>query len=81
MEMNRDKLEGTAKDVAGKVQRKAGELTGDTSQEAAGAAKQVEGKTQKTVGKVKDAADDIVERDRADVRPRSGGGTGSSGSL
>jgi uncharacterized protein YjbJ (UPF0337 family) len=78
--MNRDKLEGTAKDIAGKVQRKVGEMTGDTSQEAAGAAKQVEGKAQKTVGKVKDAADDVVERDREDVRPRTGG-TDGSGAL
>jgi uncharacterized protein YjbJ (UPF0337 family) len=78
--MNRDKIEGTAKDVAGKVQRKVGEMTGNTSQEAAGAARQVEGKLQKGVGKVKDVVDDIVGRDREDVRPRSGG-TGDSGAL
>lgn len=74
--MNRDKVEGTAKDIAGKVQRKVGEMTGDTSTEAAGAAKQVEGKVQKGVGEVRDA----VERDRDDVRPRKGG-TGHDGAL
>lgn len=72
--MNRDKVEGTAKDIAGKVQRKVGEMTGDTSTEAAGAAKQVEGKVQKGVGEVRDA----VDRTRDDVRPRQGG-TGKDG--
>ena len=42
--MNSDKLKGTAKDIAGKVQRKTGEMTGNTGQEIRGAAKQVEGK-------------------------------------
>jgi uncharacterized protein YjbJ (UPF0337 family) len=47
--MNRDQVKGTAKNVAGKVQRKVGELTGNKTQQAKGAAKQVEGKVQKGV--------------------------------
>ena len=55
--MNRDQVEGTAKDIAGKVQRKVGEVTGNTSQEIKGGAKQVEGKVQRGAGDVRDAAD------------------------
>ena len=49
--MNRNQVKGAAKDVAGKVQRKVGELTGNENQQAKGAAKQVEGKVQKGVGR------------------------------
>ena len=62
--MNQDKIEGTMKDVAGKVQRKAGEMTGSTEHEVRGAAKQVEGKAQKAVGEARDAVDRERERDR-----------------
>ena len=54
--MNQDKIEGTMKDVAGKVQRKVGEMTGSTEHEVRGAAKQVEGKGQKALGNMKEAA-------------------------
>ncbi len=53
--MNRDQVKGTAKDVAGKIQQKVGEVTGNRTQQAKGAAKQVEGKVQKGVGNVKQA--------------------------
>ena len=62
--MNRDQVEGTAKDVAGKVQRKLGELTGSKTQQAKGAAKQVEGKVQKGVGNVEQALDKAVRKTR-----------------
>ena len=55
--MNRDQVQGTAKDIAGKVQRKVGALTGNRTQQAKGAAKQVEGKLQKRVGNVEQALD------------------------
>jgi len=55
--MNRDQAKGTMKDVAGKIQRKAGEITGSTSQQVKGGAKQLAGKVQKTVGNVRDDAD------------------------
>ena len=44
--MNKDQVKGTAKDIAGKVQRTVGEMTGSTSQQIKGGAKQVEGKLQ-----------------------------------
>jgi len=55
--MNRDQVKGTADDVAGKVQRKVGEVTGSTDQQIKGAAKQVEGKVQRGAGDVEQAAD------------------------
>jgi uncharacterized protein YjbJ (UPF0337 family) len=55
--MNRDQVEGTAKDVAGKVQRKVGEVTGNASQQIKGGAKQVEGKLQRGAGNVEKASD------------------------
>jgi uncharacterized protein YjbJ (UPF0337 family) len=53
--MNRNQVKGAAKDVAGKVQRKVGELTGNEDQQAKGATKQVEGKVQRGVGNVEQA--------------------------
>jgi uncharacterized protein YjbJ (UPF0337 family) len=49
-DMNRDQVKGSAKDAAGKVQRKTGEALGNSSQQLRGAAKQAEGKAQKAVG-------------------------------
>jgi uncharacterized protein YjbJ (UPF0337 family) len=57
VEMNRDQVKGTAKDIAGKVQQKVGEATGDLGQQVKGVGKQVEGKVQKGVGNVEQAAD------------------------
>ena len=54
--MNKDRVKGKAKDVAGRVERQVGEWTGDPEKQAKGAATQVEGKVQNTWGKVKDAA-------------------------
>lgn len=54
--MNKDQAAGTAKDIAGKVQRKVGEVTGNTNQQIKGAAKQTEGKLQKGAGDVADSA-------------------------
>lgn len=53
--MDKDRVEGKAKDVAGRVQRQVGEWTGDTENQVKGAAKQVEGKAQNAWGKAKDA--------------------------
>jgi uncharacterized protein YjbJ (UPF0337 family) len=56
--MNKDQLSGTAKDIAGKVQRKIGEATGSTAQQIKGGAKQVEGKLQKGAGDAQQAAEE-----------------------
>ncbi|WP_416762189.1 CsbD family protein [Roseateles sp. So40a] len=56
--MNKDQVKGAAKDIAGKVQQKTGEVVGSTEQQAKGLAKQVEGKTQKNYGDAKEAIKD-----------------------
>ena len=74
--MDKDTVEGKAKDIAGRVQRQVGEWTGSTKDQAEGAAKQVEGKVQNAWGKAKgavkkpssdetDAERDAARRDRA----------------
>lgn len=62
--MNKDEVKGTLKDVGGKAQQKAGELTGSETQQAKGLKNQAEGKLQKGVGKVKDAIDDAKDSSR-----------------
>jgi uncharacterized protein YjbJ (UPF0337 family) len=60
--MNKDQVEGKLKDVAGRVERQAGEWTGSKETEARGAAKQVEGKVQGAWGDVKDAGQKAVDK-------------------
>lgn len=55
--VNKHQLKGTAKEVAGKVQQKAGKVTGSASQQAKGLAKQVSGKAQKAFGNAQDNAE------------------------
>ncbi|MEO7106404.1 MAG: CsbD family protein [Rhodoferax sp.] len=66
--MNKDQVEGTAKNIVGKVQQEAGKLVGSTTQQIKGLQKQEEGKTEKRVGDVKeivknakDLAADVVK--------------------
>lgn len=57
--MNKDQAKGHVKDLAGKVQRKAGELTDNQEQEAKGLKNQAEGKVQKGYGDAKNAAENL----------------------
>lgn len=52
--MNKDQVKGAAKDIGGKIQRKTGELTGNTEQQAKGTATQAEGKMQQGYGNLKE---------------------------
>jgi uncharacterized protein YjbJ (UPF0337 family) len=63
MIMDKDRVEGKIKDVAGRVERQVGEWTGDSEKQAHGAAKQAEGKVQNTWGKVKDAAKSATDNE------------------
>lgn len=56
--MNKDQVKGAVKQVAGKVQRKAGELTGSTEQQVKGGVKEATGSLQKGVGDAKEALSD-----------------------
>ena len=62
--MNRNQVKGTMNDVAGKMQRKVGEVTGSSKQQVKGMARQAEGKLQKGLGNVQQAADDSIEEIR-----------------
>jgi uncharacterized protein YjbJ (UPF0337 family) len=62
--MNKDQVEGKVKDVAGRIERQAGEWTGDKEKQAHGALKQVEGKVQNVLGKAKEAAKKAVDMQR-----------------
>ena len=73
--MDKDRVEGKVKDVAGRVERQVGEWTGDKEKQVHGAAKQAEGKVQNTWGKVKDAAksttnENFNEAETADLDDR-----------
>jgi uncharacterized protein YjbJ (UPF0337 family) len=71
--MNRNQMKGAAKNAAGKVQQRVGELTGNKTQQAKGIAKQVEGKVQRGAGNVEQALDKAHRKIR--------GTTQGSGSL
>jgi len=59
--MNKDQIEGAAKDIGGKIQEQAGKLVGSKSQQAKGLTKQVEGKAQQQVGDLKEAVKDATK--------------------
>ncbi len=54
MKMDKDRIEGTAKQAKGAVKDVAGKVTGDTKLQAEGKAEKAEGKVQNTVGGLKD---------------------------
>lgn len=78
--MDKDRVEGKVKDIAGRVERQVGEWTGDKESQVKGAAKQVEGKVQNAWGKTKDAVkkpsvnqadvDDQATQEEAEQRQR-----------
>ncbi len=57
--MNKDQVKGVAKDVAGKIQEKAGKLVDSKEQQVRGLSKQISGKAQKGLGDIKQAVEDI----------------------
>lgn len=60
--MNKEQIKGTVKEVAGKVQQKAGELVDSPTTIAKGVVKQAEGKGLKAVGDLKEAAEKAADR-------------------
>jgi uncharacterized protein YjbJ (UPF0337 family) len=54
--MNKDRVEGSAKQAAGAIKETVGKLTGDAKLKADGKAQKFEGKVQNAVGGIKDAA-------------------------
>lgn len=68
--MNKDRVEGKVKDIAGRVERQAGEWTGDSKKQVQGAARQVEGKVQNAWGKAKDAVKEQSSKRTASKPPQ-----------
>lgn len=68
--MNKDRVEGKVKDVAGRVERQAGEWTDDPKLQVKGAAKQAEGKVQNAWGKAKDATKNAADETGASKPPQ-----------
>lgn len=52
--MNKDQVKGTAKELAGKAQRKMGDAADSPKHEGKGMAKEAEGKVQKNYGHAKE---------------------------
>ena len=62
--MDRDRTEGSAKTMMGRIKDFFGRMTGDSKMQAEGKMDKAEGKAQNAVGGVKDAARDAVNKDR-----------------
>lgn len=58
--MNRDRIEGVARDVAGKIEDAAGGLMGDAGTQICGKADQVAGKAQQAYGQAVDGVKDFT---------------------
>jgi uncharacterized protein YjbJ (UPF0337 family) len=52
--MDKDRIEGSAKQAKGTIKHAAGKITGDTKLQAEGTADKAEGKVQNAVGGLKD---------------------------
>ena len=59
--VDRDRVEGAAKNLKGKVKEGVGKVTGDAKLKSEGKADQVAGKVQNAVGGAKDAVRDALK--------------------
>jgi uncharacterized protein YjbJ (UPF0337 family) len=57
--MDKDRIAGSAKDFAGKVEGTVGDIAGDAKTQASGRAREAEGTVQNLYGQAKDAARDV----------------------
>lgn len=65
-----DQIKGEAKDAMGRLQRQAGEWTGNPKTQAKGAVKQAVGKTQKALGKAEEARAKAEKANRRAAKPQ-----------
>jgi len=61
--MDKDRVEGAAKQAKGTIKETVGKVTGDAKTEAEGKADKTEGKVQNTVGGIKDKAREVLNGD------------------
>jgi uncharacterized protein YjbJ (UPF0337 family) len=76
--MDKDRIAGTAKDVAGKVEGAFGDLTGDKETQASGRIREATGTVQNLYGQAKDAGEAAVNYakealDSSGINVREGG--------
>jgi uncharacterized protein YjbJ (UPF0337 family) len=57
--MDKDRIAGSAKDIAGKVEGTVGDMAGDAQAQAAGRVREAAGTVQNLYGQAKDAARDV----------------------
>jgi uncharacterized protein YjbJ (UPF0337 family) len=60
--MDKDRIEGAAKQVKGSIKEALGKATGDTKTQAEGLGDKAAGKVQSGVGQAKDAARDALKK-------------------
>ena len=60
--MDKDRIEGSAKQAKGAVKETWGKVTGDAKTEAEGKADKAEGRVQNAVGGMKDAAREAIDK-------------------
>ena len=60
--MDKDRIEGAAKQAKGAIKDAAGKVTGDSKMQAEGKADKAEGKVQNTVGGAKDGVRDAMDK-------------------
>jgi uncharacterized protein YjbJ (UPF0337 family) len=67
-----NRVKGSAKELGGKMQHAAGDLTGDREQQIRGKARELEGKAQRRVGQAQDSVADArrsIDRSSDDLDP------------
>ncbi len=57
-----DRVEGSAKNLGGKIKEGVGKFTGDAKLQSDGKAEQIEGKAQNAIGGIKDKAREALDR-------------------
>jgi uncharacterized protein YjbJ (UPF0337 family) len=60
---DQNRIEGTAKELGGKVRGKIGDITDDRSQQAEGKIDELKGKAQKNLGKVQNKIEELDRKD------------------
>jgi uncharacterized protein YjbJ (UPF0337 family) len=60
--MDKDRIDGSAKEIKGSVKEATGKAVGDAKLQSDGRADKVEGKVQNTLGGVKDAVRDALKK-------------------
>jgi uncharacterized protein YjbJ (UPF0337 family) len=61
--VDKDRVDGSAKNIGGKLKEGVGNVTGDSKMQTEGKADQAEGKIQNTIGGIKDSIKDAFKKD------------------